>query len=274
MRWIGLIALLLSAQAAFGQGWHMPKVLRVSEVTPSFLLSVTRGEFENYSVVRKFGRNPDLDAGVAEDLWAQGGDYTFPTAAQIVDIVSTTDDDSLGGSGAHTVAIEGLDANYAVIRDTVDLEGLTQVSTTNAYLRIFRMRVTAGGSAAGAAGNITADQTTSGTVVGYIAAGVNQTQLAVYTVPVGFTAYILGLQFNATKGTTSAVDIDMRVREFGSVFHTRGTYGANTRSGEAVLSFPCPVALPARTDIVFRGTATGNNTQVALEFPMLLVADE
>ena len=60
-----------------------------------YALAVARGQVPDSSGLNKFGVNPDVDVGSApEDIWEQGGTYTFPSAAGAVSVGSGT------GSGA------------------------------------------------------------------------------------------------------------------------------------------------------------------------------
>lgn len=82
--------------------------------TASMDLMIALGAIEGYTHLRKFGRNTEIDTATdPEDVWGGGGLYTgFPTgAADTVDIVSASADDTAAGSGTQTLLIKGLDEN-------------------------------------------------------------------------------------------------------------------------------------------------------------------
>lgn len=239
----------------------------------NYFIEQAQGRYAGESVVRKFGRNSDIDTGATETIWANGGTYTFPAAAQTLDVVSSSGNDTSAGTGARTIELFGLDGSYDEVSETVTLNGTSAVTTSNTYLRFNRGIVRTAGSGGQNAGTITIDQTTSGTVVAGISPGINQTQLGVYTVPNNTTAYMMGVNVGAMKGSSSGVDVDMFVRPVGEVFQLKGTYGAHTTAGGSVNPFTVPIVLAEHTDVRFDGTVTANNTQVFVEFPMVLIGD-
>ena len=155
-------------------------------------LLIARGLVSNVSAVNKFGFNNDIDTGsVPEDIWQQGGLYQHPTAARQHDVVSTdAADTNSAGTGARKVFIEGLDASFAYASETVNLNGTTAVTTVNSYTRINRAYVTEAGSGKTNAGGISLTAQTDATVSALIAAGLGQTELAIYSVPTGRNFYI------------------------------------------------------------------------------------
>ena len=63
-------------------------------------------------------------------MWYRSADYVFPSAAQIMQVKSTDAADTMN------LLIQGLDANYDRISETVTLAGTSVVSTTKEFLRI------------------------------------------------------------------------------------------------------------------------------------------
>ena len=127
-----LLSLLLSI-AAFAAGnfvYNTP----ISDVS----LNASLGKVNGQEVIHKFGRNPDIDmASGFETLWNGGGIYTGfdATEAQNVLVSSDSADDTLAGTGARTIRIFGLNENYLQIQEDLNLTGLTDVNTTNQYIR-------------------------------------------------------------------------------------------------------------------------------------------
>ena len=102
---------------------------------------------------RKVGSSTEITTSTdPEDVWEGGSIYKFPSytstnsgviADKLVDtIVSSSAEDitlkSNGdkGTGAITIAIEGVDINYNNIKETANLMGTTAVTLRNKYLRI------------------------------------------------------------------------------------------------------------------------------------------
>ena len=82
----------------------------------------------------KFGYNAAVSS-TEETVWMQGGRYVWPTSASTMTISSADANDTSAGTGAQTVTINGLDANYAEISETVTMDGQIAATTTNSYLR-------------------------------------------------------------------------------------------------------------------------------------------
>jgi hypothetical protein len=157
------------------------------------------------------GVNPAIGTSF-EPVWNKSGVYTYATSAETIDIVSSSaSDDKDSGTGIRRMIIEGLDANWAYQSESIDLEGLTPVSSANTYIRVNRVTSTAVGSSGSAVGNITIDGNTTANVYGYIPIGENKTELGFYTVPAGKKGMVSF--FFATAGTNDSVELKMEVRE-------------------------------------------------------------
>ena len=167
-----------------------------------FFIAVAKGDYTGYSNVSKFGRNPSVKSADYETLWDGSNLYPWPTAAETLNVVSTDADDSSSGTGARTVEIEGLDSNWDVLTETVSMNGTTNVTTINSFLRVYRVRVVTAGSTGVNEGTITCTNTTSSNVIAQISvdnSGFGQSLMALYTVPAGKTAYLINFDFSSAK---------------------------------------------------------------------------
>jgi hypothetical protein len=235
-----------------------------------FELQVARGQVDGHKTLFKFGINGDVGTSV-ETVWAQGGIYVYPASATVMKISSSSADDAAAGTGARTISIAGLDANYNEISETVILDGQTAVNTVNSYLRISRMFVVTAGSGATAAGTIYAGTgtVTSGvpaTVYGMIALNANQTQMAFWTVPAGYTFYLTGLFY--TSGNTNAnawTNFQLIQRPLGGVFRQQSSSRV-PGNGDFVIDLHTPIAFTEKTDIEVRAVASTSPSNVSAEF--------
>lgn len=237
-------------------------------------LQVAIGNFMDVSVLHKFGRNPDVDSGTPEDVWAVGGDYVFPAAAETVDVVSTdTDDDgSPVGAGARTLMILGLDSSYAEVQETVTLDGVTPVTTTQTFLRVLRAYVVTAGATGTNEGAVSATNTTSGDDLFSILVGKGQTTLAVYTVPDGKVLLVTRIHGSNGKQDTGSATLEFIIREEDGAFrtvHYLGIHSQGSTQVNGVLIPPFPV--PARTDIKIRVSVRAANTDINAGFDGYLV---
>ena len=235
-----------------------------------FELQVARGQVDGHKALFKFGINGDVGTSV-ETVWAQGGTYVYPASATVMKISSSSADDASGGTGARTIAIFGLDANYNEISESVLLDGQTAVNTGNGYLRISRMYVTTAGSGATAAGTIYAGTgtVTSGvpaTVYGMITLTANQTQMAFWTVPAGYTLYLMGGFFTSANSTANAsTNFQLIQRPLGGVFRIQSS-ARTAGNGDFVFDLHTPLAFTEKTDIEIRAIASAGASNVSAEF--------
>jgi hypothetical protein len=90
-----------------------------------FELQVSRNQIQGHKTLFKFGNNSDIN-GSLETVWSHGGLYVYPTSAIQMKVSSSSADDSGTGTGARTVVVGGLDADYNEITEVVTLTGQTE----------------------------------------------------------------------------------------------------------------------------------------------------
>lgn len=242
--------------------------------------AVAAGYNPDVRIVRKVGQNLDLDSGtVPEDMWDLGGLYTgFPPGSQTPErfsIVSDSANDTAAGSGARTVSIVGLDANWDEIEETVTLNGLTPVLTVNTYRRFTGAQVlTSGGTVANSAfnaGNIVGRyQTTTANVFFRIPSGFNVSRDGNYTVPNGWNAILIGLRVEMDRSAAATAEgalflqTDGRAPLTGTLF----TVGATLNFHDDLIG---GVPLAPKTDIIPRvRVVSANNVDLYCSYEILL----
>lgn len=231
-------------------------------------LAISKGESNDYSTVYKFGFNPDIN-GDEETIWTQGGNVPWPTTAFTAYAVSDNAADANGSSGANTVEVEGLDADYNFKSVSVSMNGTNAVEISGTWIRINRAYVTLAGSGGTSAGTIHI-QNSGGTVIYANLAVGNQTQMAVYTVPAGHTFYVDDISFTAALSQANKrIRATFAVREFGSnVFRTRLV--SVLQSTHLVTRFVYPLAIPEKADMECRGFSDTINNEVGASFQGVL----
>ena len=257
-------------QQMFG-GW--PK--RIYDHTD---LAISRGHSQGYRTLYKFGYNPDVDTQ-EETVWGNAGDYVWLDNAVTMFVSSTSANDTGTGTGARTILIQGLDEDYNEIEETITLSGQTQVATQLSYLRIYRSFVTLAGSNEGTSGviYIGSSGATGGvpntTVYASIGIG-NQTQIAAYTVPAGYTLYIDEINFTAAVSQAQKlVHCKFNSRTHGSnVFRTR--FVQVLQSNQLIQSFKYPQGFAEKTDLECRVSTDTSNTAIGASFQGVLIKNE
>ena len=245
-----------------------------------FELQLARGQIHNHSHIFKYGFNGAVGTS-AETIWAQGGAYTWPAAAATLEVTSSDAADkgtATPSTGARTVTLEGLDANYDELVETVTLDGQTAVTTTGSFLRLDRMYVVTAGSGNTNAGVIYAANS-SGThssgvptdltlVYSTIAATEGQTLQSFYTVPNGCTAYVMGITASSGDGTNSTT-ITFRSRSQGGAFRTKDKFIVFKTT--VAIPHEVPIPFAEKTDLEMIGVAGASTTDVAATIDIILV---
>jgi len=238
-------------------------------------LAIARGFTKGHRALYKFGYNPDVN-GEEETVWAQGGDFPYPTSAVTMFVSSTSANDANGGTGANSILIQGLDENYDEIEETVFLNGQTQVATQLAYLRVYRAFVTLAGTGGTSGGTIYVGSSgaTGGvpntTVYSNLSFG-NQTQIAAYTVPAGYTLYLDDINFTAALSQANKTATCSFVsRTFGSnVFRTRLINVL--QSNQLIAKFEYPQPFTEKTDLECRVSTNTINNAIGASFQGVLI---
>ena len=257
-------------QQMFG-GW--PK--RLYEHTD---LAISRGHSIGYRTLYKFGYNPDVDTQ-EETVWGNAGNYIWLDSAVNMFVSSTSVNDSGTGTGARTILIQGLDENYNEIEETITLNGQTQVTTQLSYLRIYRSFVTLAGSNQGTSGVIYMGSSGStggvpnSSVYASISIG-NQTQIAAYTVPAGYTLYVDEINFTAAVSQSNKlVHCKFNSRDYESnVFRTR--FVQVIQSNQLIQSFKYPQGFAEKTDLECRVSTDTSNTAIGASFQGVLIKND
>lgn len=148
-----------------------------------FKAEVALGLREGVRAWNRWARNGDIDTGT-ETIWPAGGTITRMTSADTLTLVSSATADDDGDTGANTVTVYGVDANYDYQEQTYTLDGTTPVVTTgHNWLGVTRMKIASAGSGKVAAGDITAVATTAMTEQCRIETGQASSRHGVHFVP-------------------------------------------------------------------------------------------
>ena len=218
-----------------------------------YFLQVSRGLVDGHKRVFKFGYNADID-DATETVWDTGGTYTYPSSA-----VTMTATSSSGATDSGVqVTIQGLDTNYDELSEEVTLDASGTATTTGSFLRVYRAFVS--GSTA-SAGNITI--TNSSTTYAYIASGEQQTLMAIWTVPAGYTAYLMSTHVTVfTEQNNKVGTVNVMARRLNGVFRTADKFDVFQDS--VTQNYICPVPFPEKTDLEVRAIASSSNADLKI----------
>ena len=231
------------------------------------------GMLSDAFTVSKFGFNPNIVAAV-ETVWDAGGVYPWqsPGTGLTMTLQSTLAADDVLGTGARYVTIFWIDKDYNQQQTTVETDGTNPVAVGDDIYLPYRMVVTPGpngeaaaGSGQTAAGTITLENTA--TVYSQIINGNNQTLMALYTIPAGFTGYIMFGKASVGEGKTA--EGKFFVRPLNGVFNLAHDFLLFQNSYD--YPFGLPVGVNEKSDLDLRAISTAAGTTMSGAFDVIIV---
>lgn len=202
----------------------------------------------------KYGRNDDLDAGVTEMIWLQGGIETIPTANDIDEIVSTdagdTQDVIIEG---HTVDGSG---NLTFVVQTATLNGITAVTLTTPLRDATRLY---NNGSTDFAGTVTVSD---GGVTSYLATDGANNQSLKCAASMGSDTYwiITKLMGSVKRANSAVVDFQLQIREKGKVWRTRYSFSVSRDAGTFQVDLDPFIIMKPSSDMRVVGTSNAANT--------------
>jgi hypothetical protein len=255
---------------------------KVSSVTQKglyepFELQVARGQIAFHSNFCQFGINGAVGTSL-ETVWVGGGTYSFPASATTTTVSSSSTDDTSAGTGARTVLVEGVNADYVAVSEIASLNGQTGVTLTNQYLRVNKLTVLTAGSGGTSAGSIYVGTGTVNTgvpaaIINRTGSSSNESEAGFYTVPAGYTAYITRWTMSSANATANtSTRFILRVRPYGGVFGYKAVYNlAGNGIYECEAAYPLP--LPEKTDLEILSLTSADSAYVSTQLQMVRIAN-
>jgi hypothetical protein len=246
-------------------GLSPSSITRVGTYEP-WELQVVRNQIAFHKNVFKFGFNADVN-GAEETIWDVGGIYAYPGSAVAMTVTSAAGTPAT--DNGVKVVVQGLDEDYNEVSEEVTLAGAGTATTTQTFLRVFRSYVSGSQEPTGNL-NITNGATT----YARITLGENQTLMAMWTVPAGYTGFLDHV--NIATGTTNAnqyVTAQIVQRQLGGVFRVmmKQTLGSG---GVADFLIRYPILVPEKTDLEVRAESSGSNNLISANFSMIYIKND
>ena len=234
-----------------------------------FELQVARGQIQGHSTVNIYGYGAAITTATIP-AWENATAYTFPATATTMNLVSTV---NTGGDKTGTrILIQGLDANYVAISESLTLNGTTVVVTTKSYLRINSISVASVTAGAAPTGVITLKDLTNTTTYAQIAASFGRSQMSIYTVPAGNTFYLSRINGYTSANGSSADFVTYSNTTYSStgvVQYTQQAPFTNSYQSQRVM----PRGFAEKTDIVLRFKTSANTYVVSIALEGYLIAN-
>lgn len=236
-------------------------------------LDLSRGLMVNKSIVHKFGAN--YSVGNNEEYISFGGVLGLPTSASTVTVVSNSPADEIGGLGARTVSITGLDDSFNEMTETLTCTG-TNVSATSTSLfwRIYRAKViTCGTIQSSNIGTLTFTYTGNGDALS-INAQTGSSETTHLVVPSGKTGYLTNLYTNVDSKKKADISVwvqdnfDINVAPFKGrrlINKVIGLVGSNE------VLFDSYIKIPTMSEIYITAVATAADTGINAHYDLILI---
>jgi len=213
---------------------------------------ITSGQLEGYSIIDKFGENPDIDTGtVPEDIWEYGGLYNYD-AINTAPIVSLVSDNTLD---TMDIIVTGLDIAGIEVTQTIKLTGTTRVALTTPLWRVYRM-ANVGATGEDINGTVycytsTGNVPLAAEIRAMIYDGNNQTLMALVTIPLGKVGFLFRGELGGSRSNTAGeVRSAYYSRRVGKVFRIKKRINL-VNSGTSIYQDEryFPDVIPALTDV-------------------------
>lgn len=201
--------------------------------------------------------------------------YAFLLAPASFEIVSSSPNDTSGGTGAQTVLVETLDSNYNVLTNIVTLNGVTPVAIPGGavHFRTNNLQVLTAGTGLVNAGNITLRVAGGGATQEYILAGVGIKRTMKYTVPINKRLIIDNFYFNPNgsgASKTLASDFIVKLPSGPELVTQRNFFLTDTPP--IGLTLPTGITFDAGTSLINKiSSVSSNGVNFALSLSGVLV---
>lgn len=242
-------------------------------------LEVALKKITGLTGIRKFGHFENVPT-TSVPIWDIGvGPYPFQTTALPVRIKAGGHiDDIAGGDGAREVTVIGLGEDFMPVGAIIATNGVdVSDPTSQTFVRVFRSfasPLSVGTYGGKNIGDIDIE-TTAGVTLARISAGLGQTMMAIYTVPVNKRAVLC--QIEASVQATKEAEIKIFKREDADIVSAPFSptriisefHGVLDRVNRTYCVYPEP--LPPKTDIWVEGSVSPATGAISAEFDLWLV---
>jgi len=230
---------------------------------PHGLLGVAANHYQGLSHVHKFGAVPAMSQNSTGTIW-DVNDTAYPwssfTSAGTLSVPAVNASDN-----GKTIRIIGLNASYDLIQEVVTVSSAEATATTSSFIRVVEAFITNGSAINVADINVQK----GGVTVMRITAGKAVSHAAIYTVPAGYTAYIMKGAASCQSGADATGD--MYVRYFGEAsFRVGHSFEFSGAGGHYMYEFGIPLRIPEKSDIDVRASVRSNNARLTAAFDILL----
>lgn len=228
-------------------------------------LNIARGLVKGTKAVYIFGAVPSMSTSANGSIW-DVNDTSYPWSAFNTANTITVDAVNSGDNGKN-LTVYGLDINGNETSETIILSSAANTTSNTTFSRVFNCFYNDLGTHNAA--EITIRK--AGTVINKIPANQGQTLNATYTIPAGYTGYLLMGSSSLTKGGDATVKFLVRTP---ADTHFRVNHTFELADGaQYKYEFKVPAVLPALSDLDINALVRTNNSRVTVAYDIILIKD-
>lgn len=251
-----------------------------SPLDSEYMIEVGKGHVIGQTTIHKFGTNSNIGSGISPVT--SSGTYQTPMTAVQLQLSSSATTDTANGIGAQAIHVEGLNELGEHTVAIVPTDGTANVILPGLWLRVYRLYVHGSGRYAAAGttshdGTITVSGVVGGEVWGVIifagGFGRGQSQIGVYTIPLGFEGQILTTFYSVDANKP----VDLLLLERQGILTTSAPFPAmriqtlkESISGALEFTHRSNEVIPELTDFGFMASVGTGTASVSVEFEILL----
>ena len=246
----------------------------------NFFIEVQQGNLPGYEIVHHFGRNDSIINNVWDLISPTGPSGAFPESSTPIRIQAGGNvADTADGAGAREITVVGIAADLTDHMEIITTSGTgASAFTATSFWRVHRAYVSSVGTYGGNnVDDIILEHSAAVNIMDILAEN-GQSQHGAYTVPIGKTGYLMSITLEADA--SKAADFRVFTRESFNVTTTpmkpkRIRLYFDGILGQETINPGSPIiVLPALTDIWVEAEGAGANTEVSVDFEILLVDDD
>lgn len=246
-----------------------------------FLHRVSANKIKGMKMVYKFGTG-DLNTSSYKPISCTGL-YQMPTTVEELEIVSDNANDTILGTGARTVSIEGIGSDWGLASTTVNMNGTTPVPLPVLFRRVFRVSVVTSGSYSNVnlgpnAGDIMVRGLGGGDnwggIMYHIGLATGTSLIAAYTVPINHSVNIVREEiYSANKELNLALTIRKDANIITAPFSPSKVQRlSRSREGsDTILKKGLGQTIHGPADIWYSGKTSSGTAEASVSFDMLLI---
>lgn len=227
-------------------------------------IKISRGQVKGVIPVHKFGAVPAMSTATTGTVWDKN-DTIYPWSVWNAGANTITVSSSSASDVNTSVVVVGLDSNYDILEEEIELASQTNNASSNNFIRVYRAYMGNGDTNVG-----TISIKNGSTDVALITAGFGQTLMAIYTIPRYYSGYLYQGTCSAQAGADATGN--MFVRYGGTTaFRVGHSFEVAGAGGQYTYPFSFPPELTEKSDIDVRITTRSNNGRYTAAFDLLLV---